>query len=68
VETEVQRDILRQLGCNELQGYLFAKPMAAGRLFMWAMSDDGPAAIEFRDSLFRDTQFPTDLGSEAVRS
>ena len=61
VETEVQRDILRQLGCNELQGFLFAKPMAANRLFLWAMSDDGPAHIDFRQSLFGDTQFHDDL-------
>jgi len=61
VETEIQRDILRQLGCNELQGFLFAKPMAANRLFLWAMSDDGPAHIDFRQSLFGDTQIPDDL-------
>jgi hypothetical protein len=29
VETEAQRDILVGLGCDELQGYQFAKPMAA---------------------------------------
>ncbi|MDP3522344.1 MAG: bifunctional diguanylate cyclase/phosphodiesterase [Hydrogenophaga sp.] len=61
VETDIQRDILRQLGCNELQGFLFAKPMAANRLFLWAMSDDGPAHIDFRQSLFGDTQIPDDL-------
>ncbi len=61
VETAVQRDILRQLGCNELQGFLFAKPMAAKRLFLWAMSDDGPAHIDFRQSLFGDTRIGDDL-------
>ncbi|WP_342128624.1 putative bifunctional diguanylate cyclase/phosphodiesterase [Hydrogenophaga sp. OTU3427] len=65
VETDVQRDILRQLGCNELQGFLFAKPMAAKRLYLWAMSDDGPANIDFRQSLFGDTQIPDDLAGEA---
>ena len=27
VETEEQRDILREMGCEYLQGYYFAKPM-----------------------------------------
>jgi diguanylate cyclase (GGDEF)-like protein/PAS domain S-box-containing protein len=29
VETEAQLDYLRQEGCNEVQGYLFSKPMTA---------------------------------------
>ena len=29
VESEAQLEILRALGCNEAQGYLFAKPMLA---------------------------------------
>ncbi|NER38085.1 MAG: EAL domain-containing protein [Oscillatoria sp. SIO1A7] len=29
VETEEQRDLLRTLGCREMQGYLFGKPVAA---------------------------------------
>ena len=56
VETEQQQDILRKLGCDELQGYLFAKPMSAQALLLWAMNDDGPRPIEFRDSLFQLTQ------------
>jgi diguanylate cyclase len=56
VETEQQQDILRQLGCDELQGYLFAKPMSANALLLWAMTDDGPRPIAFRDSLFQLTQ------------
>ena len=55
VETEQQQDILRSLGCNELQGFLFAKPMSAKALALWAMNDDGPAPIDFRASLFSDT-------------
>jgi EAL domain-containing protein (putative c-di-GMP-specific phosphodiesterase class I) len=26
VETEAQRDMLRKLGCTEMQGYLFSAP------------------------------------------
>jgi diguanylate cyclase len=55
VETEQQQEILRELGCNELQGYLFAKPMSAQALALWAMQDEGPRAIDFRPSLFGDT-------------
>jgi diguanylate cyclase (GGDEF)-like protein/PAS domain S-box-containing protein len=29
IERETQRDILRDLGCDEFQGYLFGRPMAA---------------------------------------
>jgi diguanylate cyclase len=36
VETEGQRDILLDLQCDELQGYLFAKPMPAEALLDWA--------------------------------
>jgi diguanylate cyclase (GGDEF)-like protein len=55
VETAEQQEILRQLGCNELQGYLFAKPMPADALMLWAMNDEGPSALDFRPSLFGDT-------------
>jgi diguanylate cyclase (GGDEF)-like protein len=55
VETEAQHHILRSLGCNELQGYLFAKPMAAQALSLWAISSVGPRRLDFRPSLFGDT-------------
>ena len=29
VETELQRDILRRLGCDEMQGFVFSKPLDA---------------------------------------
>lgn len=58
VETEGQRDELVLLGCDELQGYLFAKPMTAQALALWAAEDQpalqGPA--HFRASLFDETQ------------
>ncbi|HMM84840.1 bifunctional diguanylate cyclase/phosphodiesterase [Azohydromonas sp.] len=56
VETPQQRDLLVALGCDELQGYLFAKPMPARALTLWA-TDDGPlpAPIDFRASLYAET-------------
>jgi len=56
VETEEQNQILRSLGCDELQGYLFARPMSAKALALWAMNDEGPRPIDFRDSLFKETR------------
>ena len=41
VETERQRDILMTLGCDEFQGYLFARPMDADRLALWAAGEAG---------------------------
>jgi diguanylate cyclase (GGDEF)-like protein len=55
VETEGQNRILRDFGCDQLQGYLFAKPMSAKALALWAMDDVGPRAMNFRDSLFKET-------------
>ncbi len=56
VETEQQYAILRSLGCDELQGFLFAKPMSARALSQWAMHDIGPKDIDFRESLYTDTR------------
>ena len=36
VETADQRDILRDLGCDELQGYFIARPMPGDELLVWA--------------------------------
>jgi diguanylate cyclase len=55
VETEAQSQILRSMGCDELQGYLFAKPMSAKALGLWAISDVGPRSLVFRKSLFKET-------------
>ncbi|OYY60504.1 MAG: hypothetical protein B7Y51_11675 [Burkholderiales bacterium 28-67-8] len=60
VETEGQNRILRDFGCDQLQGYLFAKPMSARALALWAMDDVGPRTMNFRDSLFKATQ-PAEL-------
>jgi diguanylate cyclase (GGDEF)-like protein len=55
VETEAQRDVLLKLGCDELQGYLFAKPMTATMLALWADGDNAIAGPMFRPSLFDPT-------------
>ena len=51
VETEQQQGILRSLGCEEAQGFLFARPMPAQALALWAIDDASPRAPDFRDSL-----------------
>lgn len=57
VETEAQNRILRDMGCDQLQGYLFAKPMSAKAIALWAKEDDGPRALNFRASIFKETGF-----------
>jgi diguanylate cyclase len=53
VETERQRDVLLGLRCDELQGYLYARPMPAQMLTVWAMNgEDETHDIEFSHSLF----------------
>ena len=53
VETEGQSKILRELGCDQLQGYLFARPMSAAALSLWAMQEAGASDLDFRPSLFQ---------------
>jgi hypothetical protein len=63
-----QRDILLMLQCDELQGYLFARPMAARLLTLWAMGEannlaytaqnTGSDHADFRDSLYA-PDYPT---------
>jgi diguanylate cyclase (GGDEF)-like protein len=60
VETIRQRDILLGMGCDEFQGYLFARPMSARALMLWAV-DDKPAKNAFRASLFAETD--TDMST-----
>ena len=65
VETARQRDILLSLQCDELQGYLFARPMAARLLTLWAMGEartvphTAPDATSGRDD-FRDSLYSPD--------
>jgi diguanylate cyclase (GGDEF)-like protein len=55
VETEGQERLLREFGCDQLQGYFFAKPMTARALYLWAAGDKGPREMKFRDSLFKES-------------
>jgi diguanylate cyclase (GGDEF)-like protein len=52
VETVKQRRILTELGCDELQGYLFAQPMAADDLLQWALDARNNDEDAFRSSLY----------------
>ncbi|HEX7687210.1 MAG TPA: bifunctional diguanylate cyclase/phosphodiesterase, partial [Burkholderiaceae bacterium] len=78
VETPRQRDILLGLRCDELQGYLFARPMTARMLTLWATGESHPGAhalgrddagaaarADFRPSLFleeTDARAPGEAG------
>ncbi|MBC7939449.1 MAG: bifunctional diguanylate cyclase/phosphodiesterase [Chitinophagaceae bacterium] len=55
VENDAQRDLLMAMGCDELQGYLFAKPMTASSLALWAEDDASAGDAFFRPSLFGST-------------
>jgi diguanylate cyclase (GGDEF)-like protein len=51
VETEGQRAILVDLGCDELQGFFFAKPMPANVLFDWTAGDKPEGTADFSSSI-----------------
>jgi len=68
VETPRQRDILLSLQCDELQGFLYARPMAARALTLWAIGQQVPAALpgaagrgDFRPSLYYDDTSDRDI-------
>jgi diguanylate cyclase len=52
VETPKQRRILTDMGCDELQGFLFAQPMTAGDLLQWALDARNNDEDAFRSSLY----------------
>jgi EAL domain-containing protein (putative c-di-GMP-specific phosphodiesterase class I) len=54
IETNQQRDLLVSAGCDELQGYLFAKPMNPRAIAIWACDHRFAAAPAFKPSLFGD--------------
>ena len=51
VETDGQRDILLAMGCDELQGYLFARPMPADTLLAWTQGDKPTGSADFTPSV-----------------
>ncbi len=55
VENPRQKQVLEEMGCDELQGFLFAKPMSSRALLLWAINDRN-AAAHFRASLFDETR------------
>ena len=47
VETEQQRDLLRELGCSEMQGYLFSPPKPAAEIRpLLSAHRQGPDAVQ----------------------
>jgi diguanylate cyclase (GGDEF)-like protein len=50
VETRGQRDLLRDMGCDQYQGYLFARPMPADELLDWALGARPEAPVAFSAS------------------
>jgi diguanylate cyclase len=56
VETAAQRDALLALGCDEFQGYLFAKPLPADTVLRWAVAER-PKPRSFSPSLFMKSVF-----------
>ena len=47
VETEAQRELLRELGCSEMQGYLFSPPKPAAEIRPLLFADrQGPDAVQ----------------------
>ena len=51
VETPEQRDILLELECDELQGFLFAKPMPADALLAWVVGKKPKGTVDFSPSV-----------------
>ena len=55
VENERQRDTLLALGCDELQGFLYARPMSPQAILLWAQDEHHRPNPAFRPSLFGET-------------
>ncbi|MGF6524877.1 putative bifunctional diguanylate cyclase/phosphodiesterase [Variovorax sp. PvP013] len=46
VERQAQHDILAAMGCDEFQGFLYARPMTAGAMALWSLgAPRSPAAL-----------------------
>jgi EAL domain-containing protein (putative c-di-GMP-specific phosphodiesterase class I) len=57
VETIAQCNLLVEMGCDELQGYLFSRPICAKELERLALDVKGPGSVAFRASLFSATAY-----------
>ncbi|RZJ11971.1 MAG: bifunctional diguanylate cyclase/phosphodiesterase [Acidovorax sp.] len=51
VETGGQRDILLAMGCDELQGFFYARPMPADMLLAWSQGEKPPGSADFTPSV-----------------
>lgn len=58
VETQGQCELLMLMGCDELQGFLFSKPISAEEMtgMINSGSADGPESLPFSESLFMSTR------------
>jgi diguanylate cyclase len=54
VETAGQRDFLVGLGCDELQGFFFARPMPAATLLEWTAGQKPENTVDFSHSVLAD--------------
>ena len=55
VEQPEQRDLLLTMQCDQLQGFLYAKPMAADDISYWARHRGTQHAVPFSDSTLADS-------------
>jgi diguanylate cyclase len=67
VENQRQQQVLVDLGCDELQGYLFARPMSARALLLWALGGRSDAP-KFKPSLFGETRTASSEQKAEVRA
>ena len=51
VETGGQRDILLAMGCDELQGFFYARPMPADTLLAWSQGEKPAGSADFTPSV-----------------
>jgi diguanylate cyclase len=56
VETDRQCAVLTNLGCDEFQGYLFARPMSPDRLALWACGEESAVRVGEDMPSFADTE------------
>ncbi len=54
VETKGQSEVLLQMGCDELQGFYYARPMTAEHLMAWTEGRKPKGAVDFTPSVVGD--------------